>query len=275
MSQIKRTVRACRSLFRIRFAEELQYRAAAIAGASIGIFWAIIEITVYTAFYTYGTARTNASLTLSQLLSYAWLTQIIYSISYIDIDGELRQKITGGDISVELCQPMDFYVHWFTKTAAGRLGGSCWRMLFTLIAGLAMPASYRLGGPSSAAGFALFILSMFSAFLLAGAYSMLVTAVRIGITWGEGPTHMLSLLGMVLGGGYLPLQLWPDFMQRALFLQPFAGYIDIPVRLYIGSLAPADALPAIGLQLFWTAIFILAGKMLTKRKLNRLIVQGG
>jgi ABC-2 type transport system permease protein len=86
---------------------------------------------------------------------------------------------------------------------------------------------------------------------------------------------MLSLLGMVLGGGYLPLQLWPDFMQGFLFIQPFAGITDIPARLYVGSMPVNEAAAAIGLQLFWTAIFITAGKLLMNRKLKSLIVQGG
>jgi len=37
----------------------------------------------------------------------------------------------------------------------------------------------------------------------------------------------------------------------------------------------SDALPAIGLQLFWTLVFIAAGRLLMNHKLKNIIVQGG
>lgn len=64
-------------------------------------------------------------------------------------------------------------------------------------------------------------------------------------------------------------------MQTFLYLQPFGGFADIPLQLYIGSVATAAALPGIGLQLLWSLIFIAAGRMIMKRRLHSIIVQGG
>jgi ABC-2 type transport system permease protein len=119
------------------------------------------------------------------------------------------------------------------------------------------------------------LISFISAFLLCTAYGMLICAVRLNITWGEGPTYILMLIGGVLSGGYLPLQLWPKFMQSFLLIQPFAGYLDIPLRLYIGTLPPKDALFAISLQIIWITIFIVMGKLLLSKRLKNIIVQGG
>jgi len=86
---------------------------------------------------------------------------------------------------------------------------------------------------------------------------------------------MIMLIGMVLSGSYLPLQLWPKFMQSFLILQPFAGYLDIPIRLYIGTLSAQGAILAVGLQLVWSMVFIIAGKLLMAKRLKSIIVQGG
>jgi len=269
------TIRACASLFKIRVAENLQYRAAAVAGASIGVFWVAINITVFTIFFTYGNILDRTVLTLPQVISYEWLGQVLFAMNYLNIDDMLRTKIVNGDIGVELCRPVDFYTYWFTQTSAGRIGGALWRMLLTLAVGILIPAPYGLALPASGAGFMLFLITATGSYLLCISYTMLITAVRLGITWGEGPVYMLALLGMVLGGGYLPLQLWPDFMQKFLLIQPFAGYMDIPLRLYIGSMSVSEALPAIGLQFFWIIVFLTAGKLLMTRKLKNIIVQGG
>jgi ABC-2 type transport system permease protein len=145
----------------------------------------------------------------------------------------------------------------------------------TVLAGLFMPGIMRLSVPVSLTGFVLFILSAAGAFLLCTAYGMLITAVRLNITWGEGPTYMLLLISGVLSGVYLPLQLWPDAFQKVLLFQPFAGYLDIPVRLYVGSMSWTQGIEAILMQLFWTVAFVLIGKGLMKNKLKTLIVQGG
>jgi ABC-2 type transport system permease protein len=170
---------------------------------------------------------------------------------------------------------MDLYLHWFSKTAASRLIPLMWRGSFTILAGLLMPVSFRLSPPASLDSFLWMLLSLFSAFLLCTSYGMLVCAVRLNITWGEGPTYIIMLVGGVLSGGYLPLQLWPKFLQGFLLIQPFAGYLDIPLRLYLGTLLPQQGIWAVGLQLMWTAVFIAAGRYLMAARLKNIVIQGG
>jgi len=147
--------------------------------------------------------------------------------------------------------------------------------VFTIVAGIVVPAALRLSPPVSITGFLLFIVSICVGALLCTAFAMLMAAVRLGLTWGEGPTYMLEMVGVLLNGTYFPLALWPDVMQRLLVFQPFAGLMDIPFRLYLGMLAPADALWAIGLQIFWVVVFIAVGRLLLNRRVSQLIVQGG
>jgi len=271
-----KTTKACLSLFRIRFAESTQYRLATLSQASVSIFLAWIELIVYTAFFLHSSIDQGTnSMSLAQTVSYIWLGQFLFPLQPLSIDGEILSSITSGNVGIELCRPIDLYTHWFSKTAAQRLSGFWMRGIIIVLVGFVMPLSFRLSLPVSLAGFGLFLLSALSAFLLCNAFGMLTTAVRLGITWGEGPTYIMMLIPAVLSGGYLPLQLWPEFMQKFLFLQPFSGYLDIPTRLYIGTLAPHKAGWAILLQLAWAGIFVAAGKMLMHRKMKSLIIQGG
>lgn len=271
------TIKASRSLFRIRMAEGLQYRISALSGATISIFWAIIEITVYIVFFTYADHRAFSvnGLNLRQVVAYTWISQSIIFMLPMGLDNEILTKIVNGDIGIELCRPMDLYTHWFVKSAAGKLGPFWIRGVTCFLFGFVMPGNYRASLPASLPGFLSFAVSLCSAFLLCTAFAMLMLSVRIGITWGEGPVITLLLVGNILSGGYLPLQLWPDFLQPFLLFQPFAGYLDIPVRLYVGSMAPSEAPFAILIQLIWTAAFIALGRAVMNKKLKTVIVQGG
>lgn len=274
--KIRQTFRACRSLFRIRFAEGLQYRVAAFSGVLISVFWALIECVVYTVFFQHSQSAWNSNgMSLKQTISYIWLLQGLWGMMTMSIDDDILNKIKNGDIGVELCRPLDLYFHWLAKSAAGKLGGSWIRMLFTLIIGALIPGGYGLGTPASAAGLGLFLLTTVLAFALCSAFAMFVTAIRVNITWGEGPTYMLMLFSGVLSGGYLPLRLWPDVLQPFLRLQPFAGFADTPAQLYVGTLAPQDVLGAIVVQLVWIAIFVAAGRAVLRHRLTTVIIQGG
>lgn len=276
--RFKATLKACISLFRMKTAESFQYRIAALAGATTSIFWVAIEIIVYTIFFTYANNRAVGAegvITLKQTISYAWLTQLLFLMQPMSIDGEILNKITTGDVGIEMCRPLDLYFHWFSKTAATRLTPLFWRGSIVVIFGILVPTPYGLSLPSSFLGLMCMLVSVVSALLLCTSYAMLACAVRLNITLGEGPTYIMLLIGGVMSGAYLPLQLWPKFMQGFLFMQPFAGYLDIPLRFYIGTMAPKDAFLAIGVQLFWVAIFILAGRKLMSQRLKSIVVQGG
>lgn len=272
------TLKASYSLFRIKTAEGFQYRLSGLAGATTSIFWALIEIMIYTVFYQYGdnkSAALIAGLNLKQVITYSWLAQVLFLIQPMKIDGEILNKIVMGDVGIEMCRPLDLYFHWFAKTAAARLTPLLWRGSAVLLAGLIMPPYYRLQAPASLPGFLCMLLSLLGALLLCTSFGMLVCTIRLNITWGDGPAYIIMLIGGVLSGSYLPLKLWPDFMQKFLLLQPFAGYLDIPLRLYLGVLSPDNAGWAIGLQLLWSLLFIALGKFLMSLRLKKIIVQGG
>lgn len=269
-----RNLRACASIFRISLAEGMQYRFAALSGSLVSVFYALIEIIVLTVFYTYGNGNANG-MGLSAAVSYMWLGQVFLCLISGGIEASILNKIDSGDMGVELCRPLSLYGNWFFQNMGKRVASLVWRGGPTLLAGLLLPGAFRLGGPASPVAFLCFVLSMGTACLLAASWVALVSAVRMNVQWGDGPMHMLLLLNQLLSGVALPLQLWPDFMQKLLVLQPFAGTIDLPFRLYLGILQPGDALWVLGLQLFWTAVFVALGARLMGRKLKTIVVQGG
>jgi len=275
------TFRTCLSLFKIKAAEGLQYRLAALSGATVSVFWALIEVVVMSVFFKYGTGAGDVvnGMSLRQAVSYIWIAQFLVGLSVTGIDGELMAKIVSGDIGVELCRPLDFYWHWFAKTAAGKASAVGLRGSLTVLAGAALTlagfADIGMGAPPSFAHAVLFLASLFNAFFFSAAYCMFMTSIRLGVPWGDGPLNLIGVVGMVLSGAYFPLQLWPDAMQAFLRVQPFAGFTDAPARLYAGSVDINGGLVSIAYQIAWIIIFIIAGRIITERKLRNVIIQGG
>ena len=100
---------------------------------------------------------------------------------------------------------------------------------------------------------------------------------NITVLWtiaGEGTTQLLSVAIVVLSGMVVPLALFPDWLQPFLMWQPFAGLMDLPLRIYSGNLPP-DALGGILLrQALWAIALVLFGRWLLAKGARRLVVQG-
>jgi len=270
------------SLFKVRTAEGLQYRLAALSGVTVSVFWVLIEVAVLTVFFTYGNREPDSSvngMTLAQAISYRWIGELMYGLVAAGVEGGIRDKITSGDIGIELIRPLDLYWHWFARTSAGSISNLVMRGGLTVTCGaLISLIGFRgmgLGLPASPLYFCLFLISTLGAILFGTAYCMFLATVRANVAWGDGPVNLINVTGMILSGGFLPLQLWPDFMQTFLRLQPFASYYDTPAKLYAGTIAVEDGLRSLLVQVLWIAAFIALGKVILKRKIKTVVVQGG
>ena len=274
-----KTLKTCLAIFRVRAAEGFAYRAAWLSRAVSAIVFALIDIALFTVFYTYAdraAAGPDAGLSLQQLYSYIWLTAVLFAMQPMSVEASILRKIISGDVGVELCRPMNLYTHWFVHTGAGKAAPLLVSGIPIVITGILTGGfGFGLGAPESAPGLITALVSLICAFFLCTAYGTLITAIRLNLTWGEGPTYLMLLIGGVLSGAYMPLQPFPQPVQKLMLYQPFAGYMDIPLRLYVGSAQPREALLLIAVQVVWTAVFIVLGRLVMKKRLSTVVVQGG
>ena len=264
---------------RIQTASGLQYRLAALVGAVTPVFWGIVMVTVFHVYYAYSEnsgAGVQAGLTLGQTVSYLWLVEVVQFIAGPFIVGDILAKIESGDVGIELCRPLDIQLHWFMRNAGWRLGETTVKCAPILAAALLMPAGYSLGPPASLASLGAMLLAVAGSLCLSSALTTTYYLARLSVAWGDGAARILfGMLPQVLSGAYVPLQFWPDFMQPFLRWQPFAGLLDLPLRLYVGALEPGGVWGVLLSQLVWTAGFLALGRLMLRRNLKRLVVQGG
>lgn len=266
--------------FSARFLLMLQYRAAAFAGFLTQCWWGGIKIMVYAAFYRASTASTHPAITLAQVATYTWLNQGLLALMPWGCDPEIALAVRTGVVTYDRLRPVDAYAYWYARAAAFMTSRAAPRaILMALLAGVGMPLlgfrELSWAPPSSAAQAALFALSLVLMVCLSSAFMMLLDIAVVVTLNDRWVSQSLNPLLVVLSGSLVPLALYPDWAQRALFLQPFAGIVDIPFRIYSGNLAGGLALLGLGLQLFWTVVLVTVGRLWMERVMRRLEVQGG
>jgi ABC-2 type transport system permease protein len=267
-----------RAAFASRFLLVMQYRSAAIAGFMTQSWWGWLKVIILAAFYDASTAA--APITLEQAITYTWLSQGLLTLLPWMSDPEVSAAVRTGAVTYDRLRPVDAYAFWFVRSAGWTTARVVPRMaLMLLFAGVVLPVlgwdEWSWRPPVDLAAMLGFTASILLALLLSTAMMMLINIVTLVTLTDRGAVAFAAPMVIALSGNLLPLALFPDWLQSALLIQPFASVLDIPLRIYMGNLAGAGAMMGMGVQVFWIVAVIALGRFAMSRAMRRLEVQGG
>jgi ABC-2 type transport system permease protein len=256
----------------------LQYRAAALAGLWTQIFFGLVLLMIYEAFYRSTTAR--QPMTFAEIVSYVWLGQALLAMLPWNADAEIRAMVRSGTVAYELCRPIDLYSLWYVRALAWRTAPTILRAApMCVIAAVILPliglGEWRLASPPSAAAAGAFGVTLACTLLLGCA---MTTLINISLLWtisGDGVVILMTTLVTFLSGMIVPLPLFPDWAQPIVRALPFAGLVDLPFRVFTGHIPPSATVFVLQHQVFWTIALVVFGRWLLSRGMRRVVVQGG
>lgn len=262
------------SFFKIRFIAGLQYRASAIGGISTQFFWGIMCILMYSAFYK--ESKDAFPMNFHQIVNYVWLQQSLLAMINVYVyDNEIFTSITSGNIAYELCRPYDIYNMWFTKTMAVRLSKVCLRCTPILIFAILIPNPYGITLPPDILSAIFFLISLLLGFIVLISFSMLLYISVIFTMSDSGIRYLSSSILDFLSGGIIPLPFLPDKLKNIFNILPFSSISSTPFLIYSGYISKESAIPSIIIQLLWIIVFVLTGKLLMRKAMIKMCIQGG
>ena len=252
------------SLFKIKFMNNLQYRAAALAGISTQFFFGIVFIMVYLAFYKSG-SNNNLPMKWNELVNYLWLNQAFFSLIYIWAkDNDLISMIKDGNIAYELCRPINFYKKWYATMYGNRLSTIILRFLPIIIIAILLPYPYKLTAPIN-------ILAC----LLVTSITILFHIITMFTLDEKGIMKLLMVIAEIFEGGTIPINFYPKFLQIIAYLLPFRYVADLPFRIYSGNIPVSNATRDLIGGIIWLIVIVIIGYILSKKAIKKAIIQGG
>ena len=207
------------------------------------------------------------------MMTFSFLTQGFLAYSAVFGDGdEIGQRVRTGDVICDFYRPADFQLWWM----AADIG----RGLFQLV-GRAIPIVligalvYGVQWPMSVSAIALFALSMVGALLTGFGLRFLVSLSAFWLLDTRG-TNQLVVTMTIFGSGMLvPLSLFPHWAEGLMRALPFAGMVQTPADIWLGSVTGVDAFARVLLQFAWVAALFVAGRYLLSAATRRVVIQGG
>ena len=262
------------SIFKLKFISELQYRSAAIAGVFTQIFFGLVFIMVYLAFYQ--SSSVVQAMTIEEVVTFIWLQQAFFALIYLPHkDKEIINMIKTGDVSYELCRPQNIYFKWYSKIYATKLSNTLLRFIPALLIAFIMPKPLNISNPESITALIIFIIAIILSSFLVTALITLYHVLVFYTLEADGVLNMFINISEILSGAIIPLPFFPTFLRKIALNLPFHYTTDLPFRLYTGNIPHIEAYPLLIKELVWITIIILLGYLLTKNALKKVVVQGG
>lgn len=278
MEKLKKLIRMIRiylSYFKIKFLNEIQYKTAAIAGASTQFVWAGMYIMLYTAFLKDGSA---SDFSVRQMATYIWLQQAFFAFFNIwNVDKEIEEQCRLGDIATELVKPISLYSIWHAKSLARKTAMVTLRALPILIFAI-MPflRQYQLMAPKSALALVVSIITMILSVLVMLSFIMTMYGVILKTVTSDGIKTMFGLVMDFASGGLIPIPFMPEFLINILKFTPFYYMQNVTFNIYNGYISSAgEIIKILILQVCWIILLTYIGKRMINKQIAKVVVQGG
>lgn len=258
-------------LFRAGFARQSNYRLAMFAGLATNIVFGFIRASILFAVLD-SAGGTLGGYDKGSISAYVWLSQGLLGAIELSGRAEIGDRIRTGDVAVDFTRPVDLQT-WHLAEDMGRAAytfiprGLPSVLIGALTFGLSMPRTalpYILGIVSIALGIAISFYCRYA-----------VNALGFWLIDTRGARTAYLVTSNFLAGLYVPVALFPHWLQTIAVATPFPSILQVPINVISGKDTGLDAVLLVLVQVFWLGVTCLAGRMLTNAGRQKLVVQGG
>jgi ABC-2 type transport system permease protein len=257
-------------LSKLSFQRYLTYRAAAMAGLLTNVFFGFLRAAVLVALY--GTRQEVADISVQGAITYTGLTQAV--IAYLSIFGwyEIMRSVYNGEVASDLLKPLEYFTFWLAQDV-GRaivnlfLRGLTIMLIYALV--------FKITLPANAGQWLAFASSLILGLLVSFAWRFLVNLAAFWTPNAVGVGRFAFGITWVMSGFFMPLRFFPDWFVTLCHLTPFPAMVNTIIEVYLGILTGPALLRALLGQALWVVILVVAGQLVLRAGVHRLVIQGG
>jgi viologen exporter family transport system permease protein len=206
----------------------MAYRGELLFRSSFLAVILYIFMRLWTVVYAESKDSRIAGLSLPQMLWYLVITEAVF-LSAPRIWAEVEQDVRTGRLAVQLIRPLSYTAGHLSRAMGERIVRFTMNLVIGSIIALVLVGPI----PMSISGLAMFAVTLPVAFVLdfLGMFLVGLSAFWLESTAGVALIYLRSV--MLFGGMFLPLEIYPDALQPALRILPFASMVSAPGRMFV------------------------------------------
>ena len=264
------------SVFQIGIQNNLAYRVNFLARALFGFIPVLAMLYLWRAIFEGqgGQAATVAGYSLSQMISYYLIVQLVDALTAVNEDDwQIASDIKDGVISQFLLKPVDYLWYRLSLFLAGRI-------TYIAVAGIPLALFFLwmheyVVPPESASRFGLFVVSLLLTAMLQFLISYAMAMLAFWVLEVSTFIFIIYAFEYLASGHLFPLDILPAGLQRVLEFTPFPYQLYFPISIYMGRVGEAGVWRGLLIQAGWVVITYGAARFMWKRGIKRYEAVGG
>jgi ABC-2 type transport system permease protein len=211
-------------------------------------------------------------LTFNETFLYVGLGSAIFILLKTYADWYLHYEIREGIIAIYLTKPIDLQLYMLFANLGSLLMNL---MAISLPTAIMLGFVFRVTIPFGI-GLFLFPLSLLLAFMISFSIDYLVGLMGFysESVWGLSMTKEIIIT--VFSGALIPIQFFPDAMQKVLLWLPFQAIFHTPIMMLTRPTQGLNVfLPMLAVQAAWAGALYFAGRLFYHQAVKVLRVAGG
>jgi ABC-2 type transport system permease protein len=253
------------------FRRQSAYRLAALGGLVANLTFGLLKVAVLFATVRAAGGELRGYDTAS-MSTYIWLSQGLLGSVNLTGRTDLMLRVKDGQVAVDFLRPVDLQAATIATEAGGSLFALIPRGLPSVLLG-AMTVGIQL--PTSPVFYLLAVASLLLGIVISSATVYLIAVAGFWLVETRGLQISYMLASGFLGGLYVPITLFPHWLQIVAAATPFPSIMMYPVDVLSGLGGVRGVADLVLAQLAWLAGVAAIGQMLTRAGRKRLEVQGG
>jgi ABC-2 type transport system permease protein len=256
------------AIFQITLINSLAYPGE-LVGRSLMILpfmWIFYQLWKVT-FAASGTNTING-LTLHDTMWYLMMAETI-ELSRPRVARTIAENVKDGSIAYLLNKPYDFLVYQFSTS----MGETIFRAILTALFGGAM-VWWLAGPPPTLANWPLTVIAVLGAWTLGFLVNAMIGLAAFVAEEVAPFEWIYQKFAFIFGGLLIPLDFYPEWLQKIAFALPFPAMTYGPSRLFVTPDVDLFA-SVLGQQVMWSLVLGAALVFAYRRGLAYLTVNGG
>ncbi|MBL7662607.1 ABC-2 family transporter protein [bacterium] len=267
-------VAAYGSFIKVAFLNMLSYRMRYFTGVVTYLLFVSVHYYIWKAVYAgsgspQGVLQGYTFVEMGTYIAIAWIARSLY---FSNVDEQIEDLVTTGQIGVYLTRP----VHFQSMMLVQAFGETLFRLcFFTAPILTVLLLVFPILPPASGVAFFGFILATLGSFIIFAQFNFLVGLLAFFFKSIEGVIRAKYYLIQLFSGLLIPITFFPSWLGLIAKALPFQAITYVPLQIYLGKAQGLGILGQLGFQWLWILILYLAGEYFWKKAFNRLTIQGG
>lgn len=258
------------TLFSVGLKNALAYKADFFISLASYFVQAILMILVWTAIYHFTDTTSIVGITLPSMYVYFFLVFAFRAVIGFNLPDVMQNDVQSGSVAIAYTRPLRYPLQVLMTSLPDDL-------LFVLIITVPLMIAAVLLSHAALSSFTvlLMVIELAIGYALVSFMGFMLGMLAIKMVDIYGITNSVWSLILLLGGGVIPLILFPGAIVGVLMLTPFPIMLYIPAATFLGIISSAEAIRSILISAVWLAILAFMSVAMWRFVRKKMTSAGG